>query len=158
MRGRHIGVRVKGALIGAIFKKSLTIDLSASKESVGKLNNLISVDVSEIQTFCCYSHYLWATPMELTAASTLMFIVVGKAAVAGLLVMLFSLFLAATIGKKQQVLENTVLSNKDVRMGLLNEVLNSVKIIKYYAWEMKFKSKINAARETELQSLLVFPL
>ena len=40
-------------------------------------------------------------------------------------------------------------------MGLLNEVLNSIKIIKYYAWEMKFMDKVNAARETELKNLLV---
>ena len=76
VRGRHIGVRVKGALIGSIYKKSLTVDLSASKESVGKLNNLISVDVSEIQSFCCYSHYMWSTVVELSTATTLLFIVV----------------------------------------------------------------------------------
>ena len=67
---------MKGALIGSIYKKSLTVDLSASKESVGKLNNLISVDVSEIQSFCCYSHYMWSTVVELSTATTLLFIVV----------------------------------------------------------------------------------
>ena len=50
---------------------------------------------------------------------------------------------------------DSVLSSKDARMGLLNEVLNSVKIIKYYAWEMKFMDKVNAAREAELANLLV---
>jgi hypothetical protein len=37
---------VKGALIGAIYNKALSVDLTASKEGVGKLNNLMSVDVS----------------------------------------------------------------------------------------------------------------
>jgi hypothetical protein len=37
---------LKAALIDAIYQKSLTVDLSSSKESVGKLNNMISVDVS----------------------------------------------------------------------------------------------------------------
>ena len=50
---------------------------------------------------------------------------------------------------------DSVLSSKDARMGLLNEVLNSVKIIKYYAWEIKFMDKVNAAREAELKNLLV---
>lgn len=36
---------MKAALIAAIYNKALSVDLSASKESVGKLNNLISVDV-----------------------------------------------------------------------------------------------------------------
>lgn len=43
---RHIGIRVKGALIAAIYNKALSVDLTASKEGVGKLNNLMSVDVS----------------------------------------------------------------------------------------------------------------
>jgi hypothetical protein len=42
---RHIGCRVRAALIGAIYSKALSVDLAGSKESVGKLNNLISVDV-----------------------------------------------------------------------------------------------------------------
>jgi hypothetical protein len=42
---RHVGVRVRAALIAAIYNKALSVDLTASKESVGKLNNLISVDV-----------------------------------------------------------------------------------------------------------------
>ncbi len=51
---RHIGVRVKGALIAAIYNKALSVDLSASKESVGKLNNLISVDVSVSSLHCIF--------------------------------------------------------------------------------------------------------
>jgi hypothetical protein len=43
---RHIGIRIKGALIAAIYNKALSVDLTASKEGVGKLNNLMSVDVS----------------------------------------------------------------------------------------------------------------
>ena len=42
---RHIGIRIRGALIASIYNKALSVDLSASKESIGKINNLISVDV-----------------------------------------------------------------------------------------------------------------
>lgn len=99
-RGRHIGIRVKAALIGLIFKKSLKIDLSASKESVGKLNNLISVDVGEIQNFCSYSHYIWSTPLEIFIATMLLFLVLGHAAFAGMIVMVISLSLGLVIGKR----------------------------------------------------------
>lgn len=37
---------MKAALISCVFNKAMTVDLASSKESVGKLNNLISVDVS----------------------------------------------------------------------------------------------------------------
>ena len=42
---RHLGVRVRAVLIAAVYAKALSVDMSASAESVGKLNNLISVDV-----------------------------------------------------------------------------------------------------------------
>ena len=88
VRGRHIGVRLKAALIGCIFNKSINVDLSASRESVGKLNNLISVDVGEIQNFWCYSHFVWSTLYEIIIATILLCVVLGKAAVAGILTML----------------------------------------------------------------------
>ena len=47
--GRHSAVKVRSALISVIYKKALTADLSLYKEGVGKVNNLIGVDVSSIQ-------------------------------------------------------------------------------------------------------------
>ena len=38
-------VRIKSALVGAVYNKALTADLHACQESSGRLNNLISVDV-----------------------------------------------------------------------------------------------------------------
>ena len=96
----HIGIRIKAALISSIYSKSLTVDLSASKESVGKLNNLISVDVNEIQSFCSYSHFIWSTPLEILISTLLLFIVLGHAAVVGLIIMIVSLILAYFIGEK----------------------------------------------------------
>lgn len=93
VRGRHIGVRVRAALIGSIYQKSLQVDLSASKESIGRLNNLISVDVGEIQNFWAYSHFMWSTPFEITIAASLLYVVLGKAAIAGIVTMvLFMVF------------------------------------------------------------------
>lgn len=43
---RHVGIRIKAAVISLIFQKSLTVDLSATKDGMGKLNNMISVDAS----------------------------------------------------------------------------------------------------------------
>lgn len=63
---RHIGVRVKGVLIAAIYNKALSVDLSASKESVGKLNNLISVDVSVSSLHCIFWLVLRSTKLQIT--------------------------------------------------------------------------------------------
>ena len=53
---RHIGIRIRGALIASIYNKALSVDLSASKESIGKINNLISVDVG---VSACFLDFLF---------------------------------------------------------------------------------------------------
>eukprot|EP01038_Epipyxis_sp_PR26KG_P008717 gene8717-11778_t len=152
-RGRHIGIRIKAALIGAIFHKSLTVDLSASDETIGKLNNLISVDVTEIQNFCCYSHYIWSTPFEILICCGLLFFVMGRAALAGLGVMVIALVFGLMLGRILEQFQDKLLVNKDGRMAQINELLNSIRIIKLFAWESKFIEKVVESRKKEIQSL-----
>eukprot|EP01031_Cornospumella_fuschlensis_P034552 gene34552-41835_t len=156
VRGRHIGVRVRAALIGSIFKKSISVDLSASQESVGKLNNLISVDVGEIQYFFSYSNFLWSTLYEIFVAITLLCLVLGEAAFAGVIAMLLFMVVGFWLGAKLEGFQIKLLSKKDKRIATINEVLNSVRIIKYFAWEGKFIDKINDARLEELAVQLVY--
>jgi hypothetical protein len=97
---RHIGIRAKSALICTMYKKALTVDMSSSRESVGKLNNLISVDVTDIQNFLAYSHYVWSTPLEICLSTALLFMVIGKAAAAGMLVMILTIAVGILMGKR----------------------------------------------------------
>ena len=41
----------------------------------------------------------------------------------------------------------------DLRVKLMNEVLSGIRIIKYYAWEKAFETKINTIRQGELKLL-----
>eukprot|EP01031_Cornospumella_fuschlensis_P034788 gene34788-42129_t len=60
------------------------------------------------------------------------------------------------LGAKLEGLQSRLLANKDKRISIINEVLNSIRIIKYYAWEGKFIDKINLARLQELAVLLLY--
>lgn len=153
IRGRHIGIRINASLISAVYNKSLRVDLTSSKESVGKLNNLISVDIRSIQEFCSYSHFIWATPFEMAIAMVLLFSVLGYAAWAGVFVMILALWIGMWIAKVLEAYQKQLLKEKDTRIGIINEVLNSMRIIKFFAWEDKFTDKIMNARQTELKSL-----
>lgn len=131
---RHIGIRVKAALIAAIYQKALVVDLSSSKESVGKLTNLISVDVSEIQSFCAYSHAIWSTIFEVFIGCALLLVVLGNATWGGVFIMVLSMMLGLYLSKKCEVYQEQLLKNKDIRMGIISEVLNvSYNVFKFYA-------------------------
>lgn len=45
------------------------------------------------------------------------------------------------------------MKSKDNRIKLMNEVLNGIKVLKLYAWELAFTHKISQIRETELKVL-----
>lgn len=45
------------------------------------------------------------------------------------------------------------MKNKDNRIKLMNEMLNGIKVLKLYAWELAFKGKVSDIRESELRVL-----
>lgn len=45
------------------------------------------------------------------------------------------------------------MKSKDNRIKLMNEMLNGIKVLKLYAWELAFKDKVSEIRESELQVL-----
>ena len=46
-----------------------------------------------------------------------------------------------------------MMKQKDQRIKLMNEVLNGMKVLKLYAWELSFQEKVNAIRNMELDIL-----
>lgn len=45
------------------------------------------------------------------------------------------------------------MKHKDDRIKLMNEILNGIKVLKLYAWELSFKEKILQIRQKELNVL-----
>lgn len=45
------------------------------------------------------------------------------------------------------------MKSKDNRIKLMNEVLNGIKVLKLYAWELAFRDKVSQIRESELRVL-----
>lgn len=62
--GRRIGCRVRGSLVGSIFRKMLAMDTSSSTYSSGQLTNLMSVDAQSVLEYSCYTHFIWATSLQ----------------------------------------------------------------------------------------------
>ncbi|KAJ1400475.1 P-loop containing nucleoside triphosphate hydrolase protein, partial [Ochromonadaceae sp. CCMP2298] len=83
----------------------------------------------------------------------MLYIVLGKAAFGGMAVMASSLLLGLGVSKVVEIFQERLLKTKDARMEIINEVLGSIRVIKYYAWELKFTAKITEARRAELRNL-----
>jgi hypothetical protein len=53
----------------------------------------------DVQVFCCYSHLVWSTLMEILISSSLLYVVLGRAAFGGLVVMIISLAVGLAVSK-----------------------------------------------------------
>lgn len=78
----------------------------------------------------------------------------GVSSLAGLGTMLIFIPLNGFISNKAKVLQTKKLKVQDSRIKLTNEILNGIKVLKLYGWELSFYDIINKIRTSELAILL----
>lgn len=61
---RRSFTKVRGALVGSVFRKMLMMDTASSTYSSGQLTNLMSVDAQGVLEYSCYTHFIWATSLQ----------------------------------------------------------------------------------------------
>lgn len=57
------------------------------------------------------------------------------------------------LGKKFQRAHQRCMSFTDKRIKLMNELLNAIRIVKFFAWEEEFKTRIVETRDQELKAI-----
>ena len=77
----------------------------------------------------------------------------GYSAIPGIVVMVFLLPVNYLIGKGFNVTSKNILAATDRRISITNEVLQNIRIIKYFSWEKRFGMIIDEKRHAELRAL-----
>ena len=54
-----------------------------------------------------------------------------------------------------KLLQEQNMGFKDVRIKLIDEILNGIKVLKFYAWESSFMAKVDDIRQKEVASLKI---
>lgn len=79
--------------------------------------------------------------------------ILGWSLLAGIALMVLSLPINAIIIRKLQGLQKNVMLKKDQRTRLTNEVLQGIRVIKFFAWEDSFIKAITEIRNIEIRDL-----
>ena len=179
--GRRICVQLRAIIIGEVYSKALrrrdvaskggeSLDeskpstangttekkdkVTATQANNGAIINLMAVDAFKVAEICAYLHYLLAgVPVELAIAIALLYNLLGPSAFVGLVVMVLIFPAQYIITRRFNVVQDNLMSATDKRVTRLNEVLQSIRIIKFFAWEEKFNAIVNEARAEELKWL-----
>ena len=123
-----------------------------SQVNTGTIINLMSVDASKVSEICAYLHFLFpATPVQLVVAITLLYRLLGYSSIAGMAVMVILMPVNILIAGRFNAISKAVMGATDARIHSTNEVLQNIRIIKYFAWEQRFGDIVNSKRSVELR-------
>lgn len=149
-----VGLRIRTAIIGAVYKKALLLSNSARKEStVGEIVNLMAVDAQRFMDLTAYINMIWSAPLQIALALYFLWDILGPSVLAGLAVMIILIPVNGFIANKIKTLQIRQMKNKDERVKLMNEILSGIKVLKLYAWEPSFEDQVLKIREKEVKVL-----
>lgn len=163
--GRRTGNRLRSILVDLLYQKSLKRASSVgsaepdskAQASLGKIVTLMSVDAEFIRTFVSYCHeWLIIQPVSIVVALVGLWYILQWSSLAGVAMMLLLIPVGSYLGKLITVYQLALMKSTDTRVNLMNELLQGIRIIKYFSWESHFSKLITNARTAELTNLFRF--
>lgn len=127
---------------------------SDEQVNVGTIINLMSVDSFKVSEISSYLHFLIAAaPTQLFVAVYLLYRILGLSSIPGMIVTVILLPVNIGFAKGFGAIQKKIMAATDKRIHTTNEVLQNIRIIKFFAWEKRFSSIVNEKRSAELKAL-----
>jgi ABC-type multidrug transport system fused ATPase/permease subunit len=149
------GFQMRTALMAALYRKAMRLSPAARQRfTTGEITNLMVIDAHKLVEVMPHINVVWSGPLQICLAVYFLYDLVGVSALAGMAVLLVLLpanLLGETIGRR---MESRQMGLKDQRILLMNEILQGIKVIKYYAWEKPFMKKVEGIRQEEVGSII----
>ncbi|XP_031752876.1 multidrug resistance-associated protein 5 isoform X2 [Xenopus tropicalis] len=142
------GVRLKGAVLALAFKKMLKLKQSNDIRT-GELLNMCSSDGQRLFEAASIGCMLAAGPVIGIMGLVYTALFLGPSALLGSSVFIIFYPFMMLASKLTAYFRKKCIVVTDRRVRLMNEILNSIKFIKMYAWENTFRNKIQDIRSEE---------
>ncbi|KAE8155606.1 multidrug resistance-associated protein [Aspergillus tamarii] len=122
--------------------------------NVGTIINLMAIDSFKVSELGANLPFLWASvPVQIIIAVSLLYRLLGFSSFAGIIIMVSLLPINTIIAKQFTKIQDRILKGTDARIHATNEVLQNIRIIKYFAWEQRFQDAVDEKRKVELKAL-----
>ena len=149
-----IWIPLIGALQGSILQKLNRIKSEERRKfKSGELNNLFATDAKRLAMDGIDIHEAWLLPLTLIVGVVLVFLFFGYSSLVGILAMVVCGPILPLLGKYQTSFAAKAAEFRDERVKHISEVLNGIRIVKFYVFEDKMKEKVNQARGKEYSLL-----
>ena len=145
------GLALRAALSASIYRKSMRLSsLARQNFSPGKITNMISSDAQRIEMFVTLVHTIWSAPLQVIVISIFLILQLSYGAAIGIGLLIILTPLQALLWKMLSNIrkKNALLS--DARIKTTQEVLQGIRVIKFFTWENPFLEKIFDLRQKEI--------
>ncbi|XP_059153099.1 multidrug resistance-associated protein 1-like [Physella acuta] len=153
-RGANVGMKVRTALIAAVYKKSLAMNTETKRKyTIGKIMNLMAIDCQILQDVTSNLYIVTSAPFQISIAFYFLYRTLGVSSLAGVVLIIALIPLNAKILILAKRIQWKQLDVKDERIRLMNEILTAIKVVKMYTWENSFVHKVRSLRSREMTLL-----
>ena len=152
-----LATKIRSALIGLIFKKLTRISLYTAKtQELGKIINMFANDFNLIELKGPWFFAASAMPIVVVGAIILLIVRLGWFGLISPAIVIVCIPLQILVGKLNGGILTKINKFKDERVKMCTEIIEGIKFIKLYGWEMAFKEIINHLRQQEIQNFIKF--
>lgn len=136
-----------------IFRHSLKLSQKArQKNQVGDIVNHMSTDSESVADFPMVLGDFISALFLITGVVAMLFYYIGWSALAALIVLFTLAPLTQYVAKRFTKLDEEMMSHRDHRVTLMTQAMNSIRVVKYFAWEKSVSKEVTEIREKELSS------
>jgi ABC-type multidrug transport system fused ATPase/permease subunit len=144
----------RAAIMGAIYRRALGFASGPRQKYMGGRGiNVITADANRICTTVTLANFAWIIPVRIIVAGCLAYKYLGVYSLPAMLFILLvipTLYVMARLLKTRRTRLATAIDN---RMGLTQESLQSIRVVKYLALEKYCTDRIDLVRNEELKLL-----
>ncbi|GJJ75953.1 hypothetical protein EMPS_08311 [Entomortierella parvispora] len=150
----RLGILIRAALIDMTFRKATT--LSARSHLLypdGRIVNLMSTDASRIDTAMLSIALVISVPIYTIVVVGLLVHLMGPSALLGAALLILMNPVQGWAMSKLGPIRKRASEYTDSRIKLTSEILQGIKVIKFFAWEASFLQKLSDIRRNELKNV-----
>ncbi|KAJ7221015.1 ABC protein [Mycena haematopus] len=152
-RSMTTGVLARAALTASIYKRGIGLTGKARTTLTNSdILNHVSTDVSRLDACAQWFHAAWTAPIQGVFFKGQAFLL-GPSALAGFSLFLVIIPITERIMAHQYKTRGVSMKFTDRRAKVLLEVLSSMRVVKYFCYEVPFLKRIFDIREDELRGI-----
>ncbi|KAI8923360.1 P-loop containing nucleoside triphosphate hydrolase protein [Entophlyctis helioformis] len=170
LSGRKVGIQLRNVLTALIYRKALRRPASSGTQSsaeggdasaqstsasVGKIVNLMAVDAGKIGDNIAMIASPITTFIQIFMCVGCLILLLGWPALIGVGLMTIMVLSGGPLARSLRGSFKALNDARDARANAMNEFVQGIRVIKFFAWESKFAEKINVLRETELSKMFI---